>query len=253
MYFEVVFTGVLRDGFTRRRGIEALANQFSLDFHQIKRLLSGARCIVKRTQDRHRAERIVNTLWDGGWHSELYQGDRILWCSSQSQGEGAPLVRAGMIRSFSADSSISLSLPASWQTCDDLNPHALFQRGDRLSHQYVVVLRQDKAELPKTLTLTDYSAAQLQQCYAKVSAGQIHGEPVPLGNSTYATYTVQLSAELGNVPIRYLLGCVGDKSWYYTIFLWCEARVFAGKLRLFEQLIRDFRIEPAPSGRKVSC
>lgn len=243
MYFEVVFTGVLRDGFSRRQGIETLVNQFSLDFHQIKHLLSGARCVVKRAQNRHQAERIVNTLWDGGWHSELQQGDRILWCTSQSQGQEAPRARAGMIRSFSADSSISLPLPASWQICDDLNSLALLQAGDRLCHQYAVVLRQAKADLPKALTLADYSVAQLYQCHAKVSAGKINGEPAPLGNAIYATYVAQLAAELGDVPVRYLFACVDAESWYYTIFLWCEDRNFDENLGLFEDLIRGFRIE----------
>ncbi|SEA23433.1 hypothetical protein [Microbulbifer marinus] len=244
MYFDVVFTGELRTGVARRRGIEALARLFSLDFRQIKYLLSGACPVVKRVRERHQADRIVKALWGGGWHSELRQGDSILLRTNQLHGQGEPNAAAGMITAISADSSISLQLPASWQVCGGLNPHAILQAGDHGSRQYVVVLRQDRQELPEGLSLADYSAAQLHQCCTRVRGGDILSDPVPLEGAAYPTLVAQLHAELGGVSIRYFIGCLQWQQWYYTTYLWCESQDFRNSADLFEQVVRRIHMAP---------
>lgn len=243
MHFQVVFTGALRDGFSRRQGIETLAKQFSLDFQQIKHLLSGVRPVVKRTRDRQQAERFVEALWNGGWHSELHQGEKVLMCTNQSLGHEEPVVAAGMVRRVSADSSISLQLPESWQICTELNPHALFQAGDRDSHKYVVVLRQSSQGLPENLELADYCAAQLKQCVAKVVAGEVLSESARLNDSELPAYVAKMAADLNGVAINYIIGCLQWRQWFYTIFLWCEERDFEQEEELFLNLVRGFRIE----------
>lgn len=254
MDFEVVFTGALRDGFNRRRGIEMLASQFSLDFKQIKHLLSGARPVVKRVRERHQAERVVKALWNGGWHSQLHQGEQLLLCTSQTHGPGEPNAATGMIKQISADSSISLQMPETWQICDGLNPHALLQVGDRDAHHYAVVLKQARGELPERLDLAQYSAAQLNQCVAKVTAGDVSSERVPIEGATYPTLVSQMSAELNGVTIGYTIACLQWEQWFYTIFLWCENRDFTASEAVFLQVVQGFRVESsqvATGGRRL--
>lgn len=253
MYFEIVFTGELRPGFVRRQGIDALARVFSLDFRQIKHLLSGARPVVKRVRERHQAERIVNALWNGGWHSELQQGECTLLRTNQLHGQEVPNAAAGKITKISADSSISLQLPASWKMCEDLNPHALLQAGDHDAQQYVVVLRQERLGLPEDLRLADYCAAQLHQCRTKVSGGEILRDPVPLEGAAYPTCVAQLLAEQDGVAIRYFIGCLQWQQWYYTTYLWCESRSFRDSADMFELIVRGMRIESTQLEQNGVC
>lgn len=243
MYFEVIFTGELRAGFVRRRGIEVLAEHFSLDFRQIKHLLAGACPVVKRSLERDQAERIVKALWSGGWHSELRQGGSVLLRTNQLHGQEAPNAAAGMITKISADSSISLRLPASWQLCDGLNPRAVFQAGDHRSKQYVVVLRQQRQELPEDVSLAEYSSAQLHQSCVKVNRGDILSDPEPLDGTVYPAYVAQLHAELDRVAIRYFIVFLQWQKWYYTVFLWCESKDFWSSVDLFEQVGRTIHMQ----------
>lgn len=241
MSFQVIFTGSLRDGFNRRRGIESLHKQFSLGFDQIKRLLAGAHQVVKCVDDRRQAERVVRALWSGGWHSELHLDDRVVFRTSEPRRRENEDTVAGMFRQWSDDSAVSICVPESWQQCTDLNPHAMLQAGNRNDHHYMVVLKQAREGLPPALTLQDYSAAQLQQCVDKVVFGRVTSGPSVIGHSGLPACTAEMCAQMNGVSVHYLVASFQCEQCFYTVFLWCDQREFQVQKPVFMQMVASFR------------
>lgn len=241
MSFLVVFTGELREGFSRRRGIEALAQRFNLGFEEIKRLLAGNRQTVKRVSSREQAEKVVHSLWSGGWHSELLEDGRVVFRTDRPEQE--PLQTAAEDDSLPAsDDSFSVRLPDDWQQCEGLNPQALLQAGDLQRHRYLVVLKQPAGELPRALALSDYCAAQLQQCIEKVREGRLCSEPQPLLEARLPAYAGEMIALVGEVEIQYLVASLQSDDCFYTLFLWCERGEFEGQRESFSEIVAGFRL-----------
>lgn len=247
MSFRVVFTGSLREGFTRRRGIEALHKQFSLGFDQVKYLLSGSNRVVKSVRDRNQAERIVRALWNGGWHSELHQEGRVIFRSTAGDSATASAdgdaSQAEMPRHYSVDSSVSVCLPTSWQALSDLNSNAVLQAGDREKHQYIVVLKQSREGLPPALTLLDYSAAQLEQCITRVNGGELLSSPAPVVHGELSACAAEMSAQLNGVLIHYLVVIFLSQRDFYSVFIWCDQKTFDQQRSLFNRVLVSFRVD----------
>ncbi|WP_250460133.1 hypothetical protein [Microbulbifer litoralis] len=241
MSFRVVFTGELREGFSRRRGIESLAQRFNLGFEEIKRLLTGNRQTVKSADSRQQAERIVRALWGGGWHSELVRNGRVLFRTNRPERADAPTGEVDSRQTLTAvDGSFSVSVPAGWQYCEDLNPQALLQVGDARNHHYLMALAQSVAELPETLALADYCDAQLQQCVDKVADGRLCAPAAPLLECRLPAYAGEIAALLGEVEIRYLIACLQSADRFYTLFLWCEREAFERQRVCFSEIVAAF-------------
>lgn len=249
MSFRVIFTGSLRDGFNRRRGIESLGKQFALGFDQIKYLLSGAHRVVKCVEDRRQAERIVKALWDGGWHTELHLDNRVVFRTNQVQkpsfqDPGLGLVGPSLVRVRGRDSPVSAVIPESWQPCTDLNPNAVLQVGDRNAHHYMIVLMQAREELPAGLALPDYSVAQLQQCLARLASGRLLSGPEMVEHGDSPACTSEISARLDTTAIQYLVAHFQCERYFHTLFLWCSQREFPQQKPLFQRMVAGFRTEP---------
>lgn len=267
MSYEVVFTGELREGFSRRQGIDTLCHQFSLNFEQVKSLLSGGRRVIKKADELSRAERIIKLLWEGGWQAELYRGADLVLRMGEMQGQleggaeeggtrsSATEVDAGteegggpdMVNHSSADSAVSIAAPASWQLCSDLNPNALLQLGCRESHHYMVVLRQARAELPGGLSLEQYAAAQLQECAARVSAGALLSGPEEIDHPLQRARASEMAAQLGEVSIQYLIAHFQGVDNFYTLFLWCDQREFEMQKPVFNRVVSSLSVKDSPN------
>ncbi|WP_346838547.1 hypothetical protein [Microbulbifer sp. SAOS-129_SWC] len=246
MNFLVVFTGELRDGFDRRQSIALLAQQFSLDFEQVKRLLSGRRPVVKSAPKRNQAERVIRALWRSGWHAEVRHGERTIYRTT----EKAPITEAVTARADTgtrrlADGGVAVEAPKSWQLCEGLNVHAVLQAGCPQKDHYLVVLRQSRQELPQTLSLQDYCRAQLQQCVDTVAVGELLRQPVEIAHTLERAFCGEMTAQLDGVDVRYLIAGIECDNWFYSLFLWCGAQEFAHLRPQMMQLIASFRAENA--------
>ena len=89
--YTVYFTAQLRDGFKRSDAIRMLGETFSLDLERVKQLLSTAPKAVKREVAKPQANKIIQALWQGGWHSELYLNDKKVYSTDESQTESVAL------------------------------------------------------------------------------------------------------------------------------------------------------------------
>lgn len=248
MSFRVVFTGELREGFSRRRGIETLAQRFNLGFEEIRRLLAGNRATVKASDSRQQAEKIVRALWSGGWHSELLRGDRTVFRTNRTRPDRDGTKPAEPEVLWAADGSFSVPLPGGWQHCEGLNPEALLQAGDSQNHRYLVALGQPVAELSEILTLADYCDAQLQQCIDKVAGGRLCAAPAPLLECELPAYAGEMVALVGGVEVQYLIACLQSEARFYTLFLWCEREDFDTQRLQFSEMAAGFRLSGQRDG-----
>lgn len=251
MTFQVVFTGMPRDGFSRRQAIASLAKRFGLDFEQLKRLLAGNPKVVKCVGDRGRAETLIRTLWQLGWHAELRVDGRVISRTGGGPAQRSVAEVAGTMRVVAENGDITVEIPRSWQICEGLNVQAVLQAGNVEADHYLIVLRQARRDLPVALDLVDYFAAQLQQCVAKVVDGTVLQAPVPMDHKRGPAYIAEMSAQLDGVSVRYLVAGLQCKSGFYTLFLWCNESEFSRERARFLHTVGSFRVAAAEAGKPL--
>ncbi|WP_428819853.1 hypothetical protein [Microbulbifer sp. MCCC 1A16149] len=231
---QVVFTGVLREGFDRRQGIRLLAEKFGLDFARIKKLLGRHSPVVKNCDQIAEGEKLVQAFWGAGWHAEVR-------CSDNAA-ENSSIVRpaSATVRLTADDGSCSVSVPGCWQVFDDLNQRAVLQAGSLENNEFLVVLPQRVEDFPSAPTVEEYCHAQLSQCAAQLYQAAVSRLPEKLQIEGGTGFFGELLAEVDTVPVQYLVACIGCDDRIYTLFLWCEQSVFSERKREFDHLITSF-------------
>ncbi|WP_444945817.1 hypothetical protein ACJJIP_19335 [Microbulbifer sp. VTAC004] len=248
MSYVVVFTGEIRKLYERRRAIAALDSDFGFSFSQIKALMASSRSRLKKTDDRAEACRFMHKLWNSGWHSQLYLDVELLHCtkaSSESGGSELPVVLGKL---HSTDPGISVSAPRSWSSCDNLNPGAVIQAGNVEANRYLIVLAQNRSELPTELTLADYGEAQMKQCLEKVAGGERLSGPDPVEHSWQTGLLYEMSANIGQDSVQYLVAFFQNSQSFYTLFLWTDLQSFTQSKVEFIQVVATFQSLHPDSG-----
>ncbi|WP_105102814.1 hypothetical protein [Microbulbifer pacificus] len=243
--YQVIFTGSLRDGFSRREGISQLAKRLSLDFDQIKKLLTYSRPVVKCCKQMIEGERLVQAFWQAGWRSELICDGHLLFDGEQHfPGVGGPAAdETEKQRLFCEEARCSIEVPAGWQALTDLNGSAVMQSGNLRENQFLVVLSQNLLDLPAASTIGAYCGAQLKQCAAKLQDSEILIPATPLEEGDFPACFGEISAYIDGLPVQYLVVCIECDERIYTLFLWCEARDFGRCRKDFDRIVLSFRSE----------
>lgn len=260
MPFQVVFTGCARDGFDRRDGIKQLSERFKLNFTQINRLLISGRSVIKKVDDLASGKRLVQKLWGAGWHAELVSGREVLvntvdW-AVESRIPAANLAGRKRIEenekpseSVLAGVGCSVVVPAGWSVLKDLNRSAVLQAGNLHSNQFLVVLKQNLIDLSRDTSVTEYCAAQLAQCADSVAGGEIYELTKPLGQEYPSAAYGEVTAEVGGVPVQYLIACRNFSSCVYTLFLWCERKDFHSLREVFLGIVSEFSVRKSKAAQ----
>ncbi|QIL90438.1 hypothetical protein GNX18_12245 [Microbulbifer sp. SH-1] len=255
--YQVIFTGVLRRGVSRREGISQLAQRLGLDFDQIKRLLAAARPVVKRCSEQSEGERLVHAFWQAGWQTELMCNGQLLF---DGDSRYSPSAEAGVAEVktkalFSEDRGCSVQVPESWQSFKDLNRSAVIQSGSLEENQFLVVLSQQREDLPAASTIGAYCGAQLKQCADRLSDSSILIPATPLEEGIFCGYFGEITAKIDAVPVQYLVVCFECGTQIYTLFLWCEEQDYRCRKQNFERIAFSFRAEavPVPTGVDRDC
>lgn len=236
--FQVLFTGDLCKGKSRRESISLLGERFGLDFKQIKRLLSGERTIVKRCSSQKDAERLVRAFALAGWVATVQEA---AGGPGKQKPVESPAVHSFSLRKLVAEGgSCTLSVPTHWQAIKGLNRSAILQAGSLSENEFCVVLCQ-QVGLPGTdSAIEDYCSAQLQQCVEQVEAGVLVRPATKLAGQQSSGYFGEITAEIDTIPVGYLVACVRQKDRMYTQFLWCERREYARKKPLLMKMVESF-------------
>ena len=239
---QVVFTGVLREGFNRRKGIGLLAKTFGLEFSQIKKLLASHSPVIKRCDHVAEGEKLVQALWHCGWIGEILQRE----AEEENAGSPVSVQDEGQKSGFeltAEDGACSISVPHFWQAFDDLNQRAVLQAGSLEYNEFLVVLPQKVNEFPSQPVVAEYCRAQLSQCAEQLVQAGITAPPKSLEIGGYAGFSGQITAEVDTLPVRYQVVCVGCDDRIYTLFLWCEQRAFEQRKRVFDEVIASFSVK----------
>lgn len=247
-YYQVIFTGVLRRGISRRQGISQLAQRLGLDFDQIKRLLAAARPVVKRCTRQSEGERLVRAIWQAGWQSELMCNGNLLF-DGENRFSPADEVEVEEVKTqilFAEDRGCSVRVPASWLPFTDLNRSAVIQSGSLKDNQFLVVLSQQRVDLPAASTIGAYCGAQLKQCADRLGGSAVLTPATPLEEGIFPGYFGEITAEIDTVPVQYLVACLECGAQIYTLFLWCEKQEYQRRKRNFDRIVLSFHAEAAP-------
>ncbi|WP_299580761.1 hypothetical protein [uncultured Microbulbifer sp.] len=242
MSYIVVFTGEIRAHFERRRAIAALGSEFGFSFTQIKALMASSHSQLKKTDDRAEACRFIQMLWMGGWHSRLYLDSELIHCTRESVESGGAEFPVVLDKLHSRDSRLSLCAPRSWALCDYLNSNAEIQAGNTDLNRYLIVLAQERSELPPSLTLTDYAHAQMQQCLSKVTSGRVVNGPEALRREWQAGLLYEMRADVGDESVQYMVAFFQGEERFYTLFLWTALQSYAEAKIEFIQIVGSCRI-----------
>ncbi|BBM01002.1 hypothetical protein [Microbulbifer sp. GL-2] len=241
MSYVVVFTGEIRKHFERRRAIAALGSEFGFSFSQIKALMASSRSQLKKSSDRADVCRFMHKLWNSGWHSQLFIDVELLHCTRVSSESGEPELPVVLGKLHTTDPDISISAPRSWHSCDNLNPSAVIQAGNIEANRYLIVLAQDRSELPAELTLADYGEAQMKQCLGKVAGGELLYGPELIERAWQTGILYEMRANIGRDSVQYLVAFFQSTQSFYTLFLWTDLQGFTQSKTEFIQVVATFQ------------
>ena len=236
--YQVVFTGRLCEGVTRRDGIAHLSKKFGLDFHQINKLLSGGSSVVKRFERESDAVQLVRAFAAAGWSSEIRSPETRQIEPPQTEAHQSAHSSHEMIAS---DGSCSLQVPEHWQTLQGLNKSAVIQVGDLDSNEFCVVLWQELQSKDSMASMKEYCDAQLRQCAGQINGGSIVSEAAPFVKISFDGFVGEISADIDEIPVRYLVACSSKNGRAFTQFLWCEAHEFEQKRPQLLSVLSSFQ------------
>ncbi|WP_445363023.1 hypothetical protein ACJJIQ_21800 [Microbulbifer sp. ANSA003] len=220
MSYGIIFTGEKRSSVERRYAIAALGREFGLNFSQIKGLLTGVKSQIKSTDDRGEARQLVNKFWLAGWHTQLYQNDQLIHCTAKSSNYGESPLPPTLTFLEDKEGTISIGVPSGWQKFDSLNREAVIQAGSPELSRYLIVLRQERSQLPQGLLLDHFGKAQIQQCLTRVENGVLISGPEVLRGGNHSGHIYEMSADITETPVHYLVTFFQCQDSFYSVFLW---------------------------------
>ncbi|MBB5211398.1 hypothetical protein [Microbulbifer hydrolyticus] len=238
--FQVVFTGKLCSGKDRREAIAELANRFRLDFKRINHLLSSDRVIVKRCASQAEAASLVRAFAKTGWEAQVHESPAVT--GDEKIAGKVDSVKEAFRTITASDDSCVLKVPTHWQAMEGLNDGAIIQAGSLVENVFCVVLSQQVSLSETDESLNDYCSAQLQQCAKQVSSGVVTRQTEKLPPEEGGGCVGEITAEIGGVPVAYLVACVRRGNRIFTQFLWCELREYRHKRKLLRKVSASFDV-----------
>lgn len=226
--YQVVFTGITREGISRREGIRLLAENFGLGFRQINNLLAGKRRVIRRCESEPECEKLIRAFWKAGWYAEF-----------------TPEARSGN-KVSSGDGSCSVVLPNKWQQLFDLNKAAVFQAGKLDENQFLVILNQKKNDLRQGLRVSEYCSAQLKQCSEQVMCGAMCDTAKSFTKGAYPGSVGEVEAKIESIPVQYLMICLECENSIYTLIFWSESKDYQEQKPIFVDIASSFQEYQAP-------
>ncbi|WHI44529.1 hypothetical protein ACJJIW_04790 [Microbulbifer sp. JMSA004] len=247
MSYGIVFTGEIRSSVERRYAIAALGREFGLGFSQIKGLLTGTKSQIKITDDRVEACQLMQKFWEAGWHTQLNLDDHLIHCTAKSSNCGGSPLPPALEFMGNAAGTISIGIPVGWQKFDNLNGEAVIQAGNPELNRYLIVLKQDRSQLPQELSVDHFGKAQIEQCLTRVDNGALISGPEPLISNTQNGHIYEMSAEVTKTPVRYLVTFFECQDSFYSVFLWSSLENFENSRSEFLHIFATFKVMTSPS------
>ncbi|WP_444929357.1 hypothetical protein ACJJIF_16175 [Microbulbifer sp. SSSA002] len=184
----------------------------------------------------------MQKFWEAGWHTQLCLGDHLIHCTEKSSNCGDPPLPPVLEFLEGVGGAISIGVPAGWREFNNLNREAVIQAGSSELSRYLIVLRQDRSQLPQQLSLEQFGRAQIQQCLTRVKDGVLISGPEPLMGNRRDGHIYEMCADVANTPVRYLVTFFQCQSSFYSVFLWSSQEGFEKSRSEFLHILATFKV-----------
>jgi hypothetical protein len=238
--YEILFSSVLRDGYSFQESLKTLTSAFNLKLLELERLLKRAPCSVKSCAAEKTAKQYVRKLWQAGWHSEVHRGGKVIYKTQETSRKPSTCESL----SIAQKEIESLVFPNSWRELTELNPNASIQAGCKLENSYCIVIHQvrngEVGLLAYSKAVTNTACKSLGNFYLEEFC-----RPVTIDRSGYRTYLSEFkSAQTdshGSVSeLYYMIGVFEGKDKFYSIYLWADASRYQEVRSTFLSIIESF-------------
>jgi hypothetical protein len=147
---------------------------------------------------------------------------------------------------ISTDGSCQITTPGSWSKETTLNDQATLQASNRLSEQYVVIIRENRLDFGKMANLSMVTNA-IQDNLKKTLTNPVLTTPVNVNINGYPAQQFEASGEYQNIKAKYLYGVVETPQNYYQIITWSLASRFDENRPRLLEVINSFKETGASS------
>ena len=149
----------------------------------------------------------------------------------------------------STDNNIQITVPGNWQKRTDLHDDAELQAANLMGEQYVIILRESKADFGKAFNLD--SLTKIARDNLKTAAKDtFFTEPVAVKINGYDAKQFEAGGEIENIKIKYLYAIVETPNNYYQIITWTMNSRFEKNKGILSEVIYSFK--EIGSGNSVS-
>jgi hypothetical protein len=148
---------------------------------------------------------------------------------------------SGNVLVKSADGSISLSVPAGWNT-KDTNPYpsAVIGVSSNTDYQHVIVTKRPKSNLPANSTLNIYMA-DVKKVYSVADTNLVWGQISNVTIGGCHALTVELNATNGSKDLVYWISAIEGQDNYYCVSGWTTTNLADKDKPVIENVINSFK------------
>jgi len=141
---------------------------------------------------------------------------------------------------ISTDNICQITVPGNWQKQPDLHEDATIQAASPLRGQYLIIIRESKADFGKNFTLDSLTEISRDN-FKEVATDTFLTEPIAVNINGYQAKQFETSGEIDNIKIKYLYAVVETPNNYYQIITWTLNSKFDANKSIFLEAINSFK------------
>lgn len=141
----------------------------------------------------------------------------------------------------SADGHLQIHIPDDWNEDNDLNPQALLGASNRAQEKYFIALPFQRSDLSDDATLEDFVSV-MNENLAMSTANLQTVDEQDIEIDGMNAKQVELTAEVDQIKITYLLNYVEQGDYFYQLATWSTQSQFTEHKPEFEQVLQSFRV-----------
>lgn len=140
----------------------------------------------------------------------------------------------------STDGTCQVTVPGSWRKETDLNREATLQASNRLSEQYVVIIRESRQDFGNAVNLPMVTNV-IRDNLKKTLTNAVFTESLNVSINGYPAQEFEAAGEFENIKAKYLYGVVETPQNYYQIITWSLASRFDENRPRLLEVINSFK------------
>ena len=153
----------------------------------------------------------------------------------------------------STDGTCQITVPGSWSSETDLNPEAVLQASNRLQEEYIVIIRESKADFGKKANLDFVTGVIHDQLQKSLSSDAVLSEATTSSVGNYSARQFEASGEVQNIKVKYLYTVVETPESYYQLITWSLVSKFDANRPQLLEVVNSFKeVSDSPNAASSS-